>query len=114
MGVEVALLLHHDFGAACGQPNEIESETGIERIAQSFQPLAKQPVDHLASGHGLPGIDHDGANRAIGAEETRLQTAARPCPACAIAATSVPANPDKVAEMTASVATGSAKRFSTM
>src|SRR3984893_16347330 len=33
IGIEIALLLHHDFGAAGGQPNEIESKTGIERIA---------------------------------------------------------------------------------
>ena len=33
IGVEVALLLHDDFGAAGAQTNEIESETGIERIA---------------------------------------------------------------------------------
>ena len=113
VGVEIALLLHDDFGAARGQANEVESETGIERIAQSLQPLAKQPVDHLASGHRLPGIDHDGANRAIGAEETGFQ----PPRALALLChrrTSVPANPDKVAEITASVATGSAKRFSTM
>ncbi len=32
IGIEIALLLHHDFGAAGGQPDEIEAETGIERI----------------------------------------------------------------------------------
>ena len=32
IGVEIALLLHHDFGAAGGQPDEIEAEAGIERI----------------------------------------------------------------------------------
>ena len=73
VGIEIALLLHDDFGAAGGQANEIEAETGIERIAQGLEPLAKQPVDHLAPGHRLPGIDHDGANRAIGAEETGFQ-----------------------------------------
>ena len=45
MGVEIALLLHHDFGAARGQPNEVEAETGIERIVQGIEPFAKQPVD---------------------------------------------------------------------
>ena len=33
IGIEIALLLHDDFGAAGGQANEIEAETGIERIA---------------------------------------------------------------------------------
>jgi len=33
IGIEIALLLHDDFGAACGQANEIEPEAGIERIA---------------------------------------------------------------------------------
>ena len=48
IGIEIALLLHDDFGAAGGQPNEIEAEAGIERIVQGIEPLAKQPVDHLA------------------------------------------------------------------
>ena len=47
IGVEIALLLHHDFGAAGGQANEIEAEAGIERIVQRIEPLAKQAVDHL-------------------------------------------------------------------
>src|SRR6202030_1762732 len=34
IGIEIALLLHHDFGTAGGQPNEIEAEAGIERIIQ--------------------------------------------------------------------------------
>ena len=73
IGIEIALLLHDDFGAACGQANEIETEAGIERIAQSIKPFVKQAVDHLGSGHGLSSVDNDGANRAIGAEETSLQ-----------------------------------------
>ena len=72
MGVEIALLLHDDFGAAGGQTNQIEAETGIERIAQRIEPLAKQAVDHLASGHGPSGIDGS-CGRAVGAEETRFQ-----------------------------------------
>ena len=73
IGIEIALLLHDDFGAAGAQANEIESETGIERIAQGAEPLAKQPVDHVASNHGLSGVDHDGTDRAIGAEEAGFQ-----------------------------------------
>jgi len=73
LGVEIALLLHDDFGATCGQANEVESETGIERVAQRAEPLGKQPVDHRSPGHGLSGIDHDGANRAVGAEKTGFQ-----------------------------------------
>ena len=33
IGVEIALLLHDDFGAACAQADEIKAETGIEAIA---------------------------------------------------------------------------------
>src|SRR5271154_4018911 len=73
VGVEIALLLYDDFSTASGQTNEVESETGIERIAQSLQPLTEQPVDHLASGDSLPGIDHEGANRTIGPKETGLK-----------------------------------------
>ena len=73
IGVEIALLLHHDFDAAGGQAYQIEAETGIERIVQGIEPLAKQPVDHLGLGHGTPGIDRNRAHRAVGAEETRLQ-----------------------------------------
>ena len=114
IGVEIALLLHHDFGAAGGQANEIEAETGIERIVQRIEPLAKQPVDHLGLGHRLSGVDRDGAHRAVGAEETGLQPPRAlallrpsPRPASRRAATMSPT-------ITASVATGSAKRFSTM
>ena len=73
IGIEIALLLHHDFGAAGGQANEIEAETGIERIVQRFEPFAKQPVDHFRLRHRTAGIDRDRAHRAVGAEETRLQ-----------------------------------------
>ena len=73
IGVEIALLLHHDLGAAGGQADEIEAEAGIERIVQRIEPLAKQPVDHLGLGHRTAGIDRDRAHRAVGAEETRFQ-----------------------------------------
>ena len=73
IGIEIALLRHDDFGAAGGQPNQIESETGIERIVQGLEPFAKQPIDHLASGGGLPGVHHDRAQGAVGAEKARFQ-----------------------------------------
>ena len=73
IGVEIALLLHHDFAAAGGQANQIEAETGIERIAQCIEPLAEQPVDHRSPGDGLSGIHRNRAHRAVGAEEARLQ-----------------------------------------
>ncbi len=41
IGVEVALLLHHDFGAAGGQANEIEAEAGIEGIVERIEPLCE-------------------------------------------------------------------------
>ena len=114
IGVEIALLLHHDFGAAGGQPDQIEAETGIERIAERIEPLAKQPVDHLGSGHGLAGIHRDRAHRAVGAEETRFQ----PPRALALLVhrrdQRLRPAADKVAAITPSVATGSANRFSTM
>ena len=37
MMIEIALLLHHDLGAACGEPNKVEAETGIEGIAQRIR-----------------------------------------------------------------------------
>ena len=33
IGIEIALLLHDDFSTVCREANEIESESGIERIA---------------------------------------------------------------------------------
>ena len=33
LGIEIALLLHDDFSTVCREANEIESESGIERIA---------------------------------------------------------------------------------
>ena len=114
IGVEIALLLHDDFGAAGGQPNEIEAETGIERIVQGIEPLAKQPVDHLRLGHGPSGIDANRAHRAVGAEETRFQ----PPRALALPVhrrdQHVRPARDRFIEITFSVATGSAKRFSTI
>ncbi len=73
IGVEVALLLHHDFGAAGGETNEIEAEAGVERIVQRIEPLAEQAVDHISFRHRTAGIDRDRAHRAVGAEETRFQ-----------------------------------------
>ena len=73
IGIEIALLLHDDFGAAGGQANEIEAETGIERIGEGIEPLAKQPVDDTGAGHAVSGVDCDGADRAVGAEETQFQ-----------------------------------------
>ena len=73
VGIEIALLLHHDFGAAGGQADEIEAETGIERIVQRVEPFAEQAVDHLGLRHRPPGIDGNRAHRAVGAEETGFQ-----------------------------------------
>ena len=71
--VEIALLLHHDFSAARGQANEIETEAGIERIGQCIEPLAKQPVDEIRLGDRLSGLHTDAAHRAVGAEEACFQ-----------------------------------------
>ena len=79
IGIEIALLLHDDFGAAGGQANEIEAEAGIERIAQGIEPLAKQAVDHISLRHRPPGIDRDRAHRAVGAKETGVQPPQRRC-----------------------------------
>ena len=37
IGVEIALLLHHDLGAAGGKTDEIEAEAGIERIVRAHR-----------------------------------------------------------------------------
>ena len=47
IGVEIALLLHDDLGAAGGKTDEIEAEAGIEGIVERIEPFAKQAVDHL-------------------------------------------------------------------
>ncbi len=94
-GIEVALLLHHDFGAARRQPDEIETETGIEGIVERFEPLAKQAVDHLALRRRAAGIDSDRAHRAVGAEELASSRRA-PLPCLSIAATSMAASADKI------------------
>ena len=44
IGVEIALLLHHDFGAAGGEANEIEAEAGIEGIVERIEPLATSRI----------------------------------------------------------------------
>jgi len=108
IGIEIALLLHDDFRATGGQADEVESETGIERIVQGIEPLAKQAVDHLAFGHGLSGVHNNCANRAIGAKKLASSRRA-PLPCCAIATTSICASRDNVVDITPAVATGSAK-----
>ena len=113
IGIEIALLLHDGFGATCGQANEIEPETGIERIVQGIEPFAKQAVDHLAFGHGLSGVNAI-ARTTPSVRKKWASSRRAPLPCCAIAATSMPASRDNVADITVSVATGSANRFSTM
>ena len=74
MAVEIALLLHHDLGAACGETDEVEAEAGIEGIAQAHRAARRNRRSiTLPRVTGLAGIDHERAHRAIGAEEARLQ-----------------------------------------
>ena len=73
MRVEIALLLHHDLGAACRQAHHVEAETGIEGIGERIEALAEQAVDHGTSRHRPPGFDHDRAHHAVGAEERSFQ-----------------------------------------
>ena len=82
IGVEIALLLHHDLGAAGGEANEIEAEAGIERIVERIEPLAKQAVDHLrlASPGGRYRPRSCAPRRRCG--RSSRPAAARPCPAC--------------------------------
>jgi len=79
VSVEIALLLHHDFAAAGGKADEIETEAGVERIGKRIEPFAEQAVDHLTPGHRLSGIDHNRAHRSVGAEEGSFQ------PPCSLA-----------------------------
>jgi len=74
IGVELALLLHHDFRAAGGQPDEIEAEAG-DRADRLKHPAARETAGPITPdrGHGLSGVPHDRAHRAIGAEEARFQ-----------------------------------------
>ena len=113
MGIEIALLLHHDFDAAGGQPDEIEAEAGIERIVQGIEPLAEQPVDHLGLVTGCP-VSTAIARTAPSVRKKLASSRRAPLPCLSIAATSICGEADKVAAITPSVATGSGKRFSTM
>jgi len=98
MGVEIALAAADDFGAARGQPNEVETEAGSRGSLSASSPLAKQPIDHRPLGHGLPVSTDSTRTAAISAEEDRLQPPAAPLPCFSIAATSVTASRDKVAD----------------
>lgn len=73
MGIEIALLLHDDFGAAGGQADQIKTEAGIKRIIEGIEPFAKQAVDDLPLRHRPPRVDHDRAHYAVGAEKARFQ-----------------------------------------
>jgi len=64
MGVEIALLLHDRFRCGSRQPNEVETEAGIEGIAERIQ-RSRNTDRPIAPGHGLPGLDRQHAHRAI-------------------------------------------------
>ena len=95
IGIEIVLLLHYDFGAAGREPDQIEAETGIERIAQGIEPLAKQPVDDCALGHRQSGIDRDRAHRRRRCGRNYASSRRAPLPCLSIAATSICASRDK-------------------
>lgn len=99
MGIEIALLLHDDFGAAGGQADQIKTEAGIKRIIEGIEPFAKQAVDDLPLRHRPPRVDHDRAHYAVGAEKLASSRRA-PLPCFSMVATSVAASRDKVVEIT--------------
>ena len=76
-GIEIGHFAVGAFHAAGGKPDEIEAETGIERIGERIQLFAEEPFDDrgLAGGHAH--FNGDAAHRAIGPEEHGFK-AARP------------------------------------
>jgi hypothetical protein len=113
IGIEIALLLHHDLDAAGGQANEIEAETGVERIANaSSRSRNSRSIDLQPWCTGMSGID--GKSRAPRRRCGRkfAAAAARPCPAGPSPRPHRGQPGTSVAAITASVATGSGKRFS--
>ena len=114
VGIEVALLLHDDFGAAGRQPDEVKAKTGIERIVRAH-PAARGTGGRSSSLRVTGRPVSTAIVRTAPSVRKKLASSRRaPLPCLSIALTSISARRESVIEITASVAIGSAKRFSTM
>ncbi len=74
VGIEIGIGGFRTFGARRAETDEIEAEAGVERIDQSVELLAKQPLDDLGLAHGRAGLHRDAAHDAVGAEEGGFET----------------------------------------
>ena len=57
------------------QADEIETVTGIDRLAQRLQPLMEQPADQRGFADGTRRADSDAADHAVDPEQQKLQRA---------------------------------------
>ncbi len=63
------------FGDAGFQPDQVEAETGVQRIGQGIQLLVQKPQHYIGIAQRRAGADCDALHLAVGAEEHRFQKA---------------------------------------
>ena len=73
--VEIAVRRLRPLGQHRFQPDQVETETGIERIVQRVQPFLQQPHHPVGVARGPAQAQVDPPHHAIGAEEAGFQPA---------------------------------------
>ena len=73
VGVEAGFGGMRLLGDARFQPDQVETEAGVQRIGQRIQPLVQKPQHHIRIAQGRAGADGDALHLAVGAEEHRFQ-----------------------------------------
>src|SRR5215469_5610101 len=71
---ETDLLVRTRLGVEHRQPRQIEAEARIELVAERGEPLDEERADYPRIAHRTRGAGRDALDRAIGAEEGKLET----------------------------------------
>ncbi len=70
---ETDLLVRARLGDEHREPRQIEAEARIDLVAERGQPLDEQRADRLRIAHRTRGAGGDALDRAVGAEERKLE-----------------------------------------
>src|SRR5260370_41508368 len=70
---ETDLLVRTRLGVEHRQPRQIEAEARIDLVAKRGEPLDEERADCLRIAHRTRGAGRDALDRAIGAEEDKLE-----------------------------------------
>ena len=70
---EADLLVRTRLGGEHREPHQIEAEARIDLVAERGQPFDEQRADRLRIAHRTRGADSDALDRAVSAEERKLE-----------------------------------------